>query len=224
MSTDRALILDFGGVVTRTLFETHALTEQALGLSPDSLTWRGPFAPETDPLWVRMQNDDISERDYWLRRTREVGRMTGQDWTQISQFVRAARGADPDAVIRPQAIRAIDAAKSLGASLAILSNELDLFYGAEIRHELPLLGKFDVIIDATYTGILKPDPQAYLECAKALAVEPGNCVFVDDQKRNVRGADEVGMRALQFDVRRPDESYKRALQRLVDLPEELEHA
>ncbi|RUU51265.1 HAD family phosphatase, partial [Mesorhizobium sp. M7A.T.Ca.TU.009.01.1.1] len=29
----QALVLDFGGVVTRTLFETHALTEQALGLA-----------------------------------------------------------------------------------------------------------------------------------------------------------------------------------------------
>ena len=28
----QALVLDFGGVVTKTLFETHAVTEQALGL------------------------------------------------------------------------------------------------------------------------------------------------------------------------------------------------
>ena len=30
---ERALILDFGGVITRTLFETHPQTEKALGLS-----------------------------------------------------------------------------------------------------------------------------------------------------------------------------------------------
>lgn len=30
----KALVLDFGGVVTRTMFETHDLTEQALGLAP----------------------------------------------------------------------------------------------------------------------------------------------------------------------------------------------
>jgi putative hydrolase of the HAD superfamily len=33
-SKPQALVLDFGGVVTKTLFETHALTEQALGLKP----------------------------------------------------------------------------------------------------------------------------------------------------------------------------------------------
>ena len=47
---DRALILDFGGVISRTLFETHDLTEAALGLPSGTLTWRGPFDPATDPL------------------------------------------------------------------------------------------------------------------------------------------------------------------------------
>jgi len=44
-SEDKALILDFGGVISRTLFETHALSEAALGLAAGTLTWQGPFAP-----------------------------------------------------------------------------------------------------------------------------------------------------------------------------------
>jgi putative hydrolase of the HAD superfamily len=38
MQLGRALILDFGGVVTRTFFETHDHTEKALGLRPGTLT------------------------------------------------------------------------------------------------------------------------------------------------------------------------------------------
>ena len=91
----RALILDFGGVVTRTLFETHELTEAALGLAPGTLTWRGPFDPDSDPLWRSMQAGEISEREYWLTRTREVGALVGKDWTKMAEFVRAARGGDP---------------------------------------------------------------------------------------------------------------------------------
>lgn len=45
----RALILDFGGVISRTLFETHDETERALGLPAGTLTWRGPFEPPSDP-------------------------------------------------------------------------------------------------------------------------------------------------------------------------------
>uniref|UniRef100_UPI0030FAEA53 hypothetical protein n=1 Tax=Lentibacter algarum TaxID=576131 RepID=UPI0030FAEA53 len=125
----RALILDFGGVISRTLFETHDLSEKALGLPNGSLTWQGPFAPEADPLWRAMQADEISERDYWKSRTAEVAKLVGQNWSEMSDFVRAARGADPDSVIRPEFRTTIAACKAAGVRLAILSNELDLFYG-----------------------------------------------------------------------------------------------
>jgi len=134
-----ALVLDFGGVISRTLFETHAVTERALGLPAGSLTWRGPFDPEGDALWRDMQAERISERDYWLARTREVGRLLGEDWTRMDTFVRRARGADPAAAIRPEAVAAIEAARAAGCRLAVLSNELDLFYGADFRARLPLL-------------------------------------------------------------------------------------
>jgi putative hydrolase of the HAD superfamily len=69
----RALILDFGGVISRTLFETPDETERALGLPAGTLTWRGPFDPSSDSLWQAMQRGELSERDYWLQRAREVG-------------------------------------------------------------------------------------------------------------------------------------------------------
>jgi len=208
---DQALVLDFGGVVTKTLFETHALTESALGLAAGTLQWRGPFAPQADALWLAMQRDEISERDYWLTRTREVARLVGEDWTKMETFVRRARGTDPQAVIRPEAERAIRAAHAAGVRLAILSNELDLFYGADFRTRLPLLDLFEAIVDATYTRILKPDPRAYALVMEALALPPASCVFVDDQKRNIDGAAAVGMRTVHFDVAAPGRSYDEAL-------------
>lgn len=205
----RAIIFDFGGVISRTLFETHALTEAALDLAPGSLTWQGPFDPVSDPLWRSMQADEISERDYWMTRTREVGALAGQNWTEMADFVRAARGNAPAEVIRPEFLETIAAARAAGLRLAILSNELDLFYGADFRAKLPFLDQFDVIHDATYTHILKPDPRAYLGCLNELGLDAGACVFVDDQDRNIRGAQEVGLNAVPFDVLNPSESYDR---------------
>ncbi len=214
---DKALILDFGGVISRTLFETHALSEAALGLAAGTLTWQGPFAPETDTLWQAMQTDQISERDYWLQRTREVGRLLGEEWTEMQTFVQRARGSDVAAVIRPEAVSAIQQAKALGYKLGILSNELDLFYGADFRERLPLLKNFDVIVDATYTGILKPDPRAYQACLQALGVAAVQAVFVDDQARNIEGAKACGLQVVTFDVFEPAQSFSKALQRLANL-------
>ncbi|HEX7924644.1 MAG TPA: HAD-IA family hydrolase [Bradyrhizobium sp.] len=207
----KALVLDFGGVISKTLFETHDLTERALGLAPCTLKWLGPFAPDSDPLWAAMQRGEISERDYWLTRSREVGRMVGEDWQDMETFVKRARGADPETVIRPEAARAITLAADAGVRLAILSNELDLFYGAEFRTRLSILRHFDVIVDATHTGILKPDPRAYQSVLDELALEAEDCVFVDDQRRNITGAAACNMRTVLFDVRNPAASYGEAL-------------
>ncbi|MBR0829964.1 HAD-IA family hydrolase [Bradyrhizobium manausense] len=206
-----ALVLDFGGVISKTLFETHDATEAALGLAPGTLTWRGPFAEDTDPLWSTMQRGELSERDYWRTRSREVGQLVGEHWQDMQTFVRRARGADPMLVIRPEAERAIRIASTAGRKLAILSNELDLFYGVDFRRKLPLLEHFDVIVDATHTDILKPDPRAYGSVCDALGLAPGSCVFVDDQERNIKGAIACGLPTVWFDVRQPEDSYRKAL-------------
>ena len=214
MNSGKALILDFGGVVTRTMFETHDITERALGLPAGTLTWRGPFDPATDPLWRSMQARAITERDYWTTRTREVGQLVGEDWTDMKTFVQRARGADAELVMRPEARDAILKVKKAGLRLAILSNELDLFYGVEFRKRFPLIDLFDVIVDATYTRILKPDPRAYEQVLAELGLARQNCVFVDDQKKNIEGAEAVRLPCVHFDVTRPSESYAQALRML----------
>jgi len=210
----RALILDFGGVISRTLFETHDETERALGLAPGTLTWRGPFDPPTDPLWQAMQRGELSERDYWLQRSREVGTLLGETWGAMETLVQRARGADPERIVRPETAALVLQAQAAGIRLAILSNELDLFYGRGLRERLPLLEAFERIDDATYTGVLKPDPKAYLGCLQALGLQAEEAVFVDDQPRNVEGARRLGIPTVAFDVTRPGDSCDRAKRRL----------
>jgi len=89
-----------------------------------------------------------------------------------------------------------------------------LFYGKGFTKRFPLLSDFEVVIDATYTGILKPDSRAYQLCLDALKLPADQCVFVDDQRRNIDGAERVGMSAVHFDVREPKKSYAEVLVKL----------
>ncbi len=207
MDDTPVLVLDFGGVISKTLFETHEQTEQALGLPSGSLNWRGPFEPQADTLWQMMQDGKISERDYWTRRAREVSALAGQNWTTMQEFVIAARGSDPAAIIRPEFLTALERVKKAGRRCAILSNELDLFYGCKLRQQLSFLEAFELIIDATYTGVLKPDPRAYEMICDGLGVASGTCVFVDDQLRNIKGAQAAAMKTVHFNVQDPQASY-----------------
>ena len=97
----------------------------------------------------------------------------------------------------------IEAGLGAGYRLAILSNELDLFYGVAVRQRLSCLSHFELIVDATYTGCLKPDPQAYALCLQQLRLPAAPCVFVDDQQRNIDGARAAGLQTVWFDVQKP---------------------
>ena len=208
----KAVIFDFGGVISKTMFETHHLTEMALGLESGTLKWLGPFDVKKDQLWESMQLGDISERDYWFIRTKEVAKLIDADWSQMSDFVKAARGANPTSIIRPEFLNTLTHLKSKEIRLAILSNELDLFYGPEFRQKLQFLGEFDVICDATYTDILKPDPRAYYDCLERLDLKIEDCIFVDDQRKNINGAEDIGLSCIQFDVLNPSGSYKKVIE------------
>jgi putative hydrolase of the HAD superfamily len=72
-----------------------------------------------------------------------------------------------------------------------------------------------VIVDATHTKVLKPDPRAYQIGLEALGTTPEQTLFVDDQIRNVRGAEAVGIPSVHFDVRRPAENMREIRRRLA---------
>jgi putative hydrolase of the HAD superfamily len=54
----------------------------------------------------------------------------------------------------------------------------------------------DVIVYSYEVGLAKPDPRIYRLLCDRLAVCPGEVVFLDDRAENVKGAGEIGMRAV----------------------------
>jgi putative hydrolase of the HAD superfamily len=56
---------------------------------------------------------------------------------------------------------------------------------------------FDVIVDASLTGVMKPDPRAFQAGAEALSLPPEQIVFLDDMPWNAEGARRAGMTAVR---------------------------
>lgn len=211
VSCKKALVLDFGGVITRSPFETHAETEKALGLETGTLTWLGPIEPRSDPLWQLAIASEITEREYWMTRVREVGAMVGESWSCMSEFIRAARGEHPEEIIRPEFLNIFRRTKAAGLGTAILSNELDLYYGPDVRQKLDFIADFDVIHDATYASeAAKPAALAFAGLAQELGIAAVDCVYVDYLPVNVNGAIEAGMQAVLFDVTKVQDGFDQA--------------
>lgn len=57
---------------------------------------------------------------------------------------------------------------------------------------------FDTVVISGEVGLVKPNPHIYRIAAEKLAVEPNECVFLDDRAAYCYAAHEVGMQAIVF--------------------------
>jgi len=197
------LLLDFGSVISYSLFETHRATESILGLPTGSLDWHGPLDPQSDALWRAMQRDEISERDYWAQRALELGRACGEEGWDMLMVQRRVRHKVPEAMMRPQMRALVSAAKRGGIKVGILSNELELFHGKPFLDQLEIMSDIAVLIDGSHSNILKPDRAAYEAAVAAMDMPAARLLFVDDQFRNIAGAQQAGLQTQYFDLRDP---------------------
>ena len=85
-----ALMLDFGCVISKTMFENVELVERGLGLDAGTLWWRGPFDLGSDALWRDMLDGRLTERQYWATRATEVSALLGQQWDTRPSTTRRA--------------------------------------------------------------------------------------------------------------------------------------
>ena len=207
----RDLIIDFGGVITYSLFERCRDIEQLYRLPDGSIDWTGPFDPPRDEIWQQYLSGQISERDYWYIRCGELGQLLKEEIT-IRRLVTDLRNFKPS--VRPEAETLIRQVRAQGRRVGLLTNELELFHGPEVYDAFEILGSFDAIVDATHTGILKPEPQAYQLAVKSLDASFESVVFVDDQQKNIDGAIDCGIEAIRLDITEPEIGFDQIYQAL----------
>ncbi|MBW0115175.1 HAD family hydrolase [Pseudonocardia abyssalis] len=202
----RALLLDLGGTVFRSGNEMLALLGEAEPATAAVVARRGPLGTEPDPSWDAMIRREITEREYWALRSDEVGAALGREWP-IQEFMHTLYALVGDDIIRPAAAELIADARAAGHRIGVLTNDLRAFHGETAMASHPVLAQVDALVDASVTGILKPDPRAYALAAAELGTAPGDIVFVDDMPWNVTGARAAGMIAVELDLTDPDAAF-----------------
>jgi putative hydrolase of the HAD superfamily len=97
------------------------------------------------------------------------------------------------AAVKPEErlIEAVRAARHAGVRTGLISNS----WGTSIYDPDAFEGLFDAVVISGEIGLHKPQPEIYRMAAERLGVEPESCVFVDDLRENVHGAERVGMTA-----------------------------
>jgi FMN phosphatase YigB (HAD superfamily) len=187
------LLLDVGGVVIPSLFESVAVTGFPAG----------PLEGESE--WAAVQQGCATERAYWAAVAERRPELDIEGLWRACSYV------------RHELVAAIDAIAAR-VRIVAFTNDMAHFFGEDWPARFPELAAFDLILEASRLGVSKPDPEAFRRAAAAAGERPERCLFVDDLASNLRGAEAVGMRTLLFDVRDPGGSVA-ALLRELKVPE-----
>lgn len=178
-----AVFFDFGGVLTTSVWDSFADFCRSEGLEPDTV--KNLF--RTDPEAIRelrqLEMGEITENEF----EQAFGRRLGlKDPVHLIDSMFA--GMKPDEAM----VAAVKDLRAAGLRTGLISNSWSTeHYDRRLLAEL-----FDVSVISGEVHLHKPQPEIYRLAADRLAVEPAECIFVDDLRENCVGAEAVGMTAL----------------------------
>jgi putative hydrolase of the HAD superfamily len=190
----RAVISDFGGVLTSPLFQSFMAWQRESGLSFERLGNAMAAAMERSgmhPLY-ELEKGTISEAEFLRLLEAELGDGISLDGMRDVYF----EHLHPN---RPM----IDLMRDLrgrGLRMALLTNNVRE-WEPQWRAKLPEIDEiFELVVDSAFVGMRKPDPEIYELTLERLGggVEAADCLFVDDVDVNCEAAVALGMRAVHF--------------------------
>jgi epoxide hydrolase-like predicted phosphatase len=190
----RAVISDFGGVLTTPLFQAFAAYQERVGVGFEDMGKALARATEAaggrHPLF-ELEKGAMSEREFLDTLERELGGEVRLDKMSETYF----ENLHPNEPM----IDYMRTLRSRGLRMALLTNNVREWEPLW-RAKLPDVDEiFELVVDSAFVGMRKPDPEIYLLTVERLdGVQPEECLFVDDIDVNCHAAQALGMSAVHF--------------------------
>lgn len=190
-----AVIWDFGGVFTTSPFEAFNRYEAERGLPRDLIRRINASNPDTN-AWALFERNEVDADGF--------DRLFLEESTALGHPV-PGREVLPQlsGALRPRMVAALKACKQQFKVGCITNNVVSIHSPGQdegqraagaMAQVMPL---FDAIIESSKAGVRKPDPRIYRMMCDLLAVEPANCVYLDDLGINCKPAAALGMTAIK---------------------------
>lgn len=184
--TTRALLVDYGGVLTTSIAASFRAfcDEEDIDVAAFKAAIFDDANVAASPI-ARVETGAITQAEFDVevaeRLSRTIGRPVAATGLKERMFLRVR----PDAAMRDLVARA----RRAGHPTVLVSNS----WGGDDYPMADLEPLFDTIVISGEIGLRKPEPEIYLYAARAADRPPDACVFLDDLRQNIAGAEAVGM-------------------------------
>ncbi len=184
----RAVLFDFGGVISSSPFEAFNHLEEQRGLPPDFIRTVNATNPDTN-AWAQLERGEVDLETFGVRWSEEA-RALGHELDGRLVLERLA------GEIRPQMVTAIRACKTKYKT-ACLTNNFTQAEAVLSDTVAAVYALFDAILESRVLGVRKPHPRFYELACEALGVQADECVFLDDLGVNLKPARALGMHTIK---------------------------
>jgi putative hydrolase of the HAD superfamily len=173
------LLIDWGGVLTTSLFDSFGAFCELEGLDPKTLADSFRHNREARALLIGLETGEIEEEEFEPQLAAILG-------VQASGLIdRMFAGSGPEKVM----LAAVLGARQNGIRTGLISNS----WGTRRYDREQLSQLFDGIVISGDEGMRKPAPEMYTLGAERIGLPPERCVYVDDLSFNLEPARELGM-------------------------------
>jgi putative hydrolase of the HAD superfamily len=188
------LLVDFGGVLTTSVWDSFADFCRTKGLDDDSVKRLFREDPGAIADLRGLETGRMTEDEFERRFAERLG------LAEASKLIDSMFGGMAP---EPRMVNAVAAARAAGVRTGLVSNSWSTeHYDRRLLAEL-----FDAVVISGEVRMHKPEPEIYLLGAERIGLGPSDCVFIDDLRENCAGAEAVGMTAILH--RDPDETIAR---------------
>jgi putative hydrolase of the HAD superfamily len=191
----RAIVSDFGGVLTTPLLSSFAAIQDDIGISAETLglAMREGLAEGEELPLFKLERGEITEDEFLVGLTDGLEPILGHR-PHLHHFRHMFFDAlDPN----QEMIALMRELKASGLKMALLTNNVKEWEPLW-RSMLPVDEIFEEIVDSAFVGCRKPERRIYELTLERIGMTAGDCLFVDDIHTNCEGAEAVGMTAVHF--------------------------
>ncbi len=191
----KAILWDFGGVITSSPFESFSHYETKNSLPKDFIRGINSTNPDSN-AWAKFESSQVTLEEFdglFLKESTAAGHpLPG------IEIIKLLSGD-----VRPRMVEVLKRCKQ-DYKISCLTNNVRAGKGpgmsrsaksaAEVAETMAL---FDHVLQSSKEGMRKPQPEFYLLACERMEVEPSEVIYLDDLGINLKPARQLGMTTIK---------------------------